>query len=147
MKIDNPRTADQIIKDSLWPVGEYAFEITEAMDSVSQKTGNEMIVLYVTVFKSDGKRFSFKDYLLDAFPLKLRNCIDTCGLADRYNSGEINARDFVGKSGVLYLGQAEAKGDFPARNEIRNYLPGKTLERPDPSKEDVYNEDGDLIPF
>lgn len=120
MRIENPRSEQKIIEDNLWPKGEYDFEITEGEDSESQK-GNDMIVLTLNVYNAEGKPRVFKDWLVEAFPLKLRRCAEACDLLDDYKKGEIKAFYFRGRSGKLSLGVGTNKHGDPC-NVILDYV-------------------------
>ena len=138
MRIENPRSEEQIISDSLWPEAKYPFEIIEVEDTKSKK-GNDMIVLTLNVMGMDGRTRVFKDYLVEAFALKLRRCSEACGLLDKYKSGLIEDADFMGKSGVLIIGQ-----EFPKDGNPRNYIKDYFIENNKNISQDIPDDD---MPF
>lgn len=101
MKI-TPKSEAQIIEESLVPVGLYDFEVVEAADTTSSN-GNEMIVLIHHIYSEAGKKYSIKDYLLESFAFKLRHACDACGILNIYESGNLIADDFLGKTGKLEI--------------------------------------------
>lgn len=143
------KTEDQLNEERMLPEGEYPFEISAAEETTSAK-GNEMIKLLVRVFKPDGQFILVNDYLLEIMQFKLLHCSEACGLADKYDTGELAAEDFIGKTGKLKLGQDPAKGDFPAKNSIKDYIADSAGEKPPKDAlEKVGDKDEleDSIPF
>ncbi len=147
MKISNVKTKEQLLEESLLPAGEYSFQISAAEPAVS-KSGNDMIVLTVRVFKPDGNFILITDYLLEAMQFKLVHACEACGLYDKYLTGEIHPGDFIGKTGVLKLG-VQKSDDYPDRNTIKDYVAEK---KADILKDALSNlidgdDDSDEIPF
>src|ERR1700743_397792 len=97
-----PKTDDQIVEDSLWPEGEYDFEVAYAEDKVS-KNDNEMIALKIFVYNGAAESRSVFDYFLESMAFKLRHPAYACGLGQEYEGGSLTAENFSGKSGKLYL--------------------------------------------
>lgn len=118
-----PKTEKEIQEENLWPNGNYTFEIAKANNGVS-KNNNDMIVLQLNVFTEDGSRVQIvTDYLVEAVLYKLRHCADACGLLDKYEQGELNAEDFVGKSGTIKLGiQKDKTGEYDDKNVVKDYI-------------------------
>lgn len=119
----NPKTEKEVNQGNLWDKGTYAFEILEASDEVS-KSGKDMIKLKVRVFKDSGKSQNIFDYLLgDTMEYKLRHAADVCGLLDDYETGELSAYNFIGKTGKVKIGVSIDKtGAYPDRNNIIDYV-------------------------
>src|SRR3954453_13354936 len=69
------------------PNGQYEAEITEAVDSIS-KRNREMLVLNVTVYGPDGDTRTIRDYLTDAALVasRFRRLCEACSVIDRYNA-------------------------------------------------------------
>lgn len=122
MKFKYEREED-LNKFPLVPAGVYDFEVLSAIDDVSKSSGNEMIKLKIKFWDADGKEHIVFDYLLEAFKKKLKHFCENTGLTQKYESGEILAEDVCNKCGVLKLGISPAKGDFPERNNVVDYLP------------------------
>lgn len=123
-----PKTEQEIAESNLLPKGQYGFEITNGEDAVS-KSGNEMIKLWVTVFDANGGQNMFFDYLLESMAFKLRHAADACGLLAKYESGELVASDFIGKTGQCKVGiepgkpREDGSGDkYPDKNRINDYV-------------------------
>jgi len=137
-----PKTEKEIAESNLWPVGEYSFEIIEGTDEIS-KSGNEMIKLKVHVFNDEGNLKTITDYLLESIAYKLHHAAAACNLTDKYEEGELQGHDFVGKTGTLKLGrQIDKSGQYPDKNSISDYLPRKDDFAPStPRKEDVLDDE------
>jgi len=119
-----PCTEQELADRKLWPKGDYAFEITDAEEKVSQQGGNPMIELKVRISRPDGVPKTLTDYLLEKTPEKFRHCCEACGLLAKYDTGVVADDDFVGKRGRLRLGIEKAKkhSGYPDRNVIADYL-------------------------
>lgn len=150
-----PKTEKEIQEENLWPTGEYAFEILEAENAVS-KSGNDMIKLKVAIYNDDGNRRVAIDYLMEAISYKLRHACEACGLLEKYETGFLEAGDFIGKTGFLRLGvQKDKNGQYPDKNAVNDYLkPGdeKALSHHNTAKGNGYQPQvsdplGDEIPF
>jgi hypothetical protein len=132
-----PKSEDEIAAENLWPAGEYGFEILQQVtfgtktftteETVSQKSGAEMLRLVVKVYNNEGHFQTVIDYLMDAMPGKLRHACEACGLLDKYNSGLVTANDFIGKQGFLKLKiEKDKSGQYPDKNSIHDYVsPGE----------------------
>lgn len=118
-----PKTEKQIAEESLLPVGTYSFQVVEAKEAVS-KGGNDMIVLKNQIYRDDGSpSLMVDDYLVSSIAYKLRHAADACGLIAEYESGELQALDFEGKSGQLKLRiQKDKEGKYPDKNVVGDYI-------------------------
>ena len=140
-----PKTEKEIASAGLWDKGTYAFEILEATDDLSKSSGKEMIKLKVKIFKDNGASQNVFDYLLpDSMEYKLRHIAEACGLLADYEKGDLEAYQFVGKSGYAKVGISKDKtGAYPDKNQINDYVvDGK----PDPKTlKEALNDDS--VPF
>lgn len=127
-----PKTEKQIQEEGLWPKDKYAYEIIEKVvfggkeyrteDAVS-KSNNDMIVLVVKVYNDDGNFKVILDYLLESISYKLRHAAYANGLGDEYETGNLTAEQFIGKSGFCELGiQKDKEGKYADKNVIRDYV-------------------------
>lgn len=117
-----PKSEKEISEANLLPEGEYPFEISSGADKIS-KSGNEMIELWVRVYKPDGSFNQVPDYLLESMAYKLRHAAEACGLLDKYENGSILGTDFIGKTGMLKLAITKDKtGQYPDKNGIKDYI-------------------------
>lgn len=114
------KTEEQLIEENLTPPGEYDFEVIDGEDTVSANQ-NEMIKLKVKIFVGDKERVLF-DYLLESMAFKLIHFAKATGLYDKYMTGQLRGEDCIGRSGKLELIIQEAKGPFPAKNAIKDYI-------------------------
>jgi hypothetical protein len=120
-----PKTEQEL--NQLWPAGEYNFEILEragnfeTKDTTSQK-GNEMIALAVKVINYQCDSIVVFDYLMESIAYKLRHAAAACGLLGQYETGELYANQFIGKTGRLILKTEKDKtGQYPDKNAIKDY--------------------------
>lgn len=148
-----PKTEQELIEENLFPAGVYPFEVVKAEDKQS-KSGNDMIVLNLRVFY--GERTSFiNDYLLEAFGFKLRHAAVQMGLEDQYETGAINAEDFLGKTGYAKVGIRKdklKKGEpdrelYPDQNTILDYVEAPKAGGPSVPKGGDPADGDDDIPF
>lgn len=128
-----PRTDKEIAKMNLWPAGNYYVEVVDnanlggklyqTQDEVSTKTGNDMIVLVLKVYKPDGEFRIMRDWLMDAMPKKIKNATTVFGLSKQYNEGQLYAHDFVGKKGEVKLGiKKDTTGKYADSNSVLDYV-------------------------
>lgn len=128
-----PKTEEQIASENIWSAGVYGFEITHAENAIS-KSGNEMIKLTLRVFDAEGRERTMFDYLLESMAYKLRHAAEACGLLERYNVGELDGYDFMGKAGSLKLSVRANSQSRTKENSIQDYV----VHRPD-SQADASN--------
>jgi hypothetical protein len=119
-----PKSKSEIDSDGLLTPGEYDFEIVTAEDTISKSSGNEMIKLKVNVFDANGGKRTIFDYLMPSVAFKLRHAAEACGLEDEYESGNLEAFDFEGKTGRCKVNiQKDKSGQYPDKNGIADYIP------------------------
>ena len=137
--------------------GEYDYEVKEASEEQSA-AGNDMIKLTVWVYDTDGNRRTVFDYLLgtEKSQFKVRHFAESCGLVKEYERGELDAMDCEGKTGRLKLRIKPAQGDYPAGNQVQDYIASEdkptrvarpsSQSRPTPTPK-TNNDLNDDIPF
>lgn len=138
----------------LFPAGIYDFQVVAAEEQTS-RSGNEMVKLTLHVFNDAGAKRTLFDYLVatDRAVFKIKAFAQATGLADKFESGELDAVDMEGRSGRLKLGVEAASGSYPEKNKVDAYLAaapgaGKPYVRPTRSKPVMSNDDlSDQIPF
>lgn len=148
-----PRSDEEIESETSkfgpWPAGTYDFEVADAADQVS-KAGNEMLVLTLSVFNTEGERRTVYDYLLESIAYKLKHAAEACGLHDNYARGDINKYDFFGKTGRLQLRIQPAKDGYAAKNVVRDYVPARPVPASVPARRAAMHAGRDIddeIPF
>lgn len=117
----NPKTEEEVKRGKLLKPGECDFEVKKATDEVSTNN-NEMIKLQIQVWDADGQTATVFDYLMEAMPAKLRHACFAVGLGESYESGALLADDFVGRTGRCVIYTEPAKGQYDAKNAVRDYV-------------------------
>ncbi len=117
----NPKTEKEIQEMSLAPANEYDFDVLNAEDSLS-KSGNQMIKITIGLYVAGKVKNRVFDYLLTAMEAKLRHFCDTTGLLSRYESGQLEAADCIGRSGRARISIDPEKGSYPAKNVVKDYV-------------------------
>lgn len=117
-----PKSADEIVMDSLLNPGIYPFEVMSAEDQFS-KSGNEMIKLKLAVFGPDNQQAHVYDYLLEKLAHKLRHFAEAVGLLAKYESGELSAFDCREKTGYVKLIVDDKDPAYPPKNTVKDYVP------------------------
>lgn len=123
------------------------FEVMEARDETS-KAGNEMIHLKLHVFHGQGYKI-LDDYLLDAMEAKLRHFCEATGLLSRYEAGQLKALDCVSRCGKVIVRVKKADKDYPAKNEVRDYVveDSARAEPPAPDPAPAKEDEDSALPF
>lgn len=132
MRISKPATAEEANAGGFdpWPAGQYGFTVKDASEEISA-AGNEMIKLTLKVFNLDGKERTVFDYLLAAEEAqwKVRHFAEAVGLIEQYTAGDLDINEMVDRSGELKLRVKPAQGQYPAGNQVGDYIPME--DRPD----------------
>lgn len=120
MRFD-PRGEEELQRAMLLPEGLYDFTVNKAIEKTS-KSGNLMIELDMTVYL-DSRPMYVRDWLMVGLERQLYKVLHFCrsvGLAEKYQAGELNDHDCVGRSGKLKLGVNE--GDRGPQNSVKDYI-------------------------
>lgn len=122
----NPKSEKEIQEDR-FPVlkpGKYHFEVADAKDDVSKKSGNPMIVLKLKIMDNGFNVLTYvTDYLMESMAYKLRHAAYGCGLGTHYDSGELHPDMFMGRTGTLDLSiQKDKAGQYPDKNSVHDYI-------------------------
>lgn len=137
-----------------FPAGDYDYTVDAAEDATS-KAGNEMIRLTLHVYNAEGHKRVLFDYLLDSAAWKIKQFAASSGLLDRYDSGEIEAYEMVGKSGRLKL-KIESSEQYGDQNKVAFYIAakpagtgytGRSAPAPVASGKSLASDLSDEIPF
>jgi hypothetical protein len=141
-----PKTENEV-KNTL-SEGIYDVEVMVATDKLS-KAGNDMIEMKLGIWEGEKIRCYLFDYLIEVMPAKLRHACDAFGILDKYQSGQLNATAFEGRTGKAKIGIQKSTDDaYPDKNVVKDYVCRKA-----PSiKGDVKNEEipphtDDDLPF
>ena len=115
---------------NLFPEGEYGFQVTNAADDVSKKSGRDMIVLDVLLFNNDGANRKVRDWLVPGTiygDKKIFEFAKSAGIIALYESGTFGAQDCIDKTGFAKVSIEKGKpdpkgGTYPDKNVIRWYI-------------------------
>lgn len=116
-----PKSENEIVESNLWSDGVYDFSFTTAEDKTS-KNGNDMIAVKLSVYNSEGDSITVFDYLMEKMLFKLNHAAYSVGLGEKYEDGDLNAVDFEGRSGKLFLSRQPAQDGYPAKNVVKDYI-------------------------
>lgn len=152
MNINTPHKTDKDAKKadapSLLDEGQYEAVVVAAEDQTSKK-GNEMIALQLKVYTKDGRERKVRDWILEAFAVKLRHFAVAAGLEEQYMLGKLDAA-MCKDAHVLVDIEVEDTDDYGPQNKVKDYWPWQGKERPKPSGSEVggYDDvDHSDIPF
>lgn len=145
------KTQKQLDEEKLLPDGIYDFQVSSAAEKIS-KSGNEMIEIWLRVYKPDGTFIQIRDFLMEAMQHKLLHICEALGLQDKYASGTLSDKDFVeGMSGKLKLGiKKDTTGNYSDQNSVKDYIVGEKANIPQDALSKTLDEKDDLedqIPF
>ena len=149
-----PQSEKELKEKMLWPAGEYDFEISKAEPAKSgdksKNPGTPYIKLTIRIFNKDGGERMINGILHPAMEWQLRSFCYETGLGDKYEAGTLEAADCEGRNGWLQLKVEEAKGDFPAKNAVKDW--GKKATKKDKvsaiaAQAEPLDPDNDDIPF
>jgi len=142
-----PKTEQEVAEGALAPAAEYDFDILDAEDTISKKSGNPMIKVNIGLYIDGVVKNRVFDYLLPSMEAKLRHFCDTTGLLSRYEAGTLEAADCIGRSGRVKIAIESSTDKYPAKNVVKDYVcrAAKPLSSPGSSNASPV-DDGD-IPF
>lgn len=124
MKV-NPKSEQEFKSRNLLDPGTYDFTVLNAVEKVSKNSGEPMIEIIIHVFGMDGRRFTIYDYLIDKEPMdfKLRHIAHISGVLNKYEEGEVNANDLIGKKGKVKVSiRKDTTGIYGDKNQIVDYI-------------------------
>lgn len=104
--------------------GTYPFEVLEAIDYKSERTGNQMIRLNLLIHLPGGGTRRLYDYLVNQMPHKLRHIAEVCGAVASYEAGNLEPHELEGKSGYVKIGIQKSKNpEYPDdKNTVNDYV-------------------------
>lgn len=120
------KTEKEIQEASLWPAGVYDFETVGADRAIggpqSKNPGMEYIKVSHMIFNAEGARHTVHGVLHPKMEAQLRHFCVVGNLMEKYEAGTLEATDCVGVTGKLKLKVKEASGNFPAKNEVQDFV-------------------------
>ncbi|HLA58580.1 MAG TPA: hypothetical protein VK622_07460 [Puia sp.] len=136
---------------ALLPEGLYDYDVIKSEDKLNKK-GTYYTACTLMVWDAEGKeRMVFTNM---AFIKLLKHFCDVNNMQNQYQSGTIQAEEFVGKNtGKVYIGiegekPKEGGGTYKAKNVVLDYIaspPGSLMKPlPEAKKDDFLNDD---LPF
>lgn len=117
-----PKSEKELKEANLIEPGIYDFEVMTAINKKS-KSGDDMIELRLKVWDKDGKERTIFDFLTEKMLHKVKHFSDVAKLSDKYESGNLDAFDCIGKSGKAKIGiQKDKTGEYPDKNTVKDYV-------------------------
>lgn len=109
--------------------GEGQYQVIKA-EKKESKNGNPMIKLLLKCWDCEGNQGNIFEYLIlndNVFSKrKIKHFCYSCGLEEKYESGELNASDCENKYGILIIGiQKDKAGQYPDKNSVYDFLKPK----------------------
>jgi hypothetical protein len=107
--------------------GDYDFAIFAAEDTQSAK-GDDMLKLTLHILLGDSKHRTVFDYVLgtETWAWKARHLAESIDMVAHYERGELDPDFLEGRVGRLKLKIKPANGQYPAGNQVADYLPRDT---------------------
>lgn len=133
MKI-NPQSEQTFKERKLLTPGVYEFTVFDAIEKISQKSGEPMIEVILSIFDQSDREYKIYDYLMDKPPMdyKIRKLWECVGMIEKYESGEINATDLHDKKGMVKIvTQVDKKGIYDDKSTVKDYLVNKNPDNDD----------------
>lgn len=142
-----PKSDDELVKGTLLEIGDYDFEILDASEEISKKTGAEMLKLKLAIYQNGESVKTIFDYIMDSIAFKLKHFSQAVGIIDKYNNGDINAFDCIGRVGKCKIGiKIDKTGQYGPQNIILDYIPKVEDSQPDFDKI-ISGPDLDPLPY
>lgn len=146
-----PKTDKELAEENLLPKGDYDYEVAEAIDTTSKKSGAEMISLKLRIYHGEGGGRLVNDYLLESMAGKLKSFCDSHGLQRQYEAGTLCAADCIERTGSVAIGiEKDKSGKYPDKNTVFRYVAkaGETREQGKPNSDHFAGGiDDDPVPF
>jgi len=108
---------------NILPPGNYAFSILDASDYLCA-SGKDAIKLKLGIDRPDNRGQQWVwHYAMADRPDKILALCTSIGMEDVFNDGEIQPADLIGRRGTCRLKIEQAKGQYPEKNVIAEFLP------------------------
>lgn len=134
-------TEEEALAEQLCPKGKAPFTILEAsvVESKSQKNaGKEMLKLKLDVHADDGFDYHVYDYVAPWFMAhKFRHFFFCIGAGKAYESGTVDPASLIEREGWCEVGHERAKGDFPPKAKIVDYVPENSMAESQQARENA----------
>ncbi len=121
--IFTPATKEELEMEGLIKPGYYPFGIVKVEEKTSQKGDPFFNVrLAVYVGSSDKPMIIFDNPSPAFMKHKLAHLCEATGNQAKYESGNLSESDLVGAEAFIEVGVQPAKGGYPAKNTVLDYL-------------------------
>lgn len=122
-------TEEQDLSRNLIQAGIYGFKVVNIIRKLTAKGNYEMLEVDLQLVDKSGLDKRLRDWIIimDTMGWKLRHFAATCGLLEKYESGTLDSRDFMGKSGSVKVGVVDKKDEHKVptgekTNKVLDYL-------------------------
>jgi hypothetical protein len=147
-----PQSEDEVQAASLCAEGLHPFTVLESDEVVSKSeknAGKPLIKLKLNLHGDDGLDYHCYEYIGDwVMAYKFRHFFFAIGLGNAYEAGIINAahNGLAGRSGWADVGIEKAKGNYRAKNVIRDFKP-QLVDAVPPVPTTTETQENDDVPF
>jgi len=142
-----PMSDEELAKSGLMENGVYDFEVISAEEKTSSK-GNAMMEIKLNVFEHDGTIRNVRDWIMPQMAKKFKHFHNACGMMDKYEAGNLEANDVIGKTGKCVIKSepyTNKDGLEVFSNKVDDYVKRDNLEAYNKASSKV--ELDDEIPF
>ena len=108
---------------SAWEKADYDARLEHVENTHSQTSGEDMQVLHLRVFHSDGREQVVKDYIVKKTLWKLRALAKALGKGAQFEAGTFQAEDCLGSNLTVELRVDAARDGFDEKNAIAKLKP------------------------
>jgi len=139
-----PLSEKELEEKTKLPKGNFPATVLSAENTVSKKSGAEMIKLTVCVFV-ESRKLHVTDYLLGSMEVKLRHFCECAGLMEEYEAGTLSAEHCDGKDVMVRVAPEKSEG-FADKLVIKDYVPERKQAAPKTAPSTLAPDPNDDIP-
>lgn len=141
----SPQSEEEVL--NLLPTGEYDFLVKNAEHYTAPSTGNQSIKLTLSVYDANGVEKTLTCFLTVKFMFLLKHFMDSVGLSEQYNAGNLSAEMCLNQSGrcKVIIEQPKDGSPYGPKNTIKDFIKkSDAVSLPAEQKNDFID---DTIPF
>jgi len=139
-------TEDELAREGLLDEGQYPFTIKASAEKQDKKQRGFFALKLFVHGPNERDWHVFDNVSPEWMAFKLRHLAFAIGLGGRYESGELTAEELVGRQGHCVIGVQDAKGGYPAKNVVLDYVVPQPLTAASQAAKNAPEEPDD-VPF